>query len=360
MSSKLKYIRDFIFIQKCIPWRITKFLSMKAKEWNDFLRIKAKKWSETEYIEKWSIAIYKMTLSDNTFKLANYNTEDRPVLTAKDTKNRKVAYVADPFLIFNNGIYYMFFEALKNGDGFKKGVIGLSVSKNLKRWKFKKIVLDEPFHLSYPNIFYWGGKFYMLPESQEAKSVRLYEADNFPERWKFVKTLLEGKNFVDPTIFYHKNKFWMFLSDTSNCILYLYYSDTLEGIWNEHPKSPIIKNDFSKARPAGSVFPVGNRLIRIAQDYFKSYGYSVRAFEITRLNTEEYEEKELPESPFIKGTGSGWNQDGMHHLSVHQIRDNEWVASVDGKKVYETYKYLRNRPRFLTKFLDKITKNAPE
>ncbi|TAN61933.1 hypothetical protein EPN16_02565 [bacterium] len=358
MFSKLKYIRDFIFIQKCIPWRISRFISIKAKECYDFFCLTAKKWTETEYIEEWSIAIYKMTLSGKTFKLANDTANNKPALTRRDTKNRMIAYVADPFLVFNNGIYNMFFEALKNCRGIKKGIIGLATSDNLKRWKFKKIVLEEPFHLSYPNIFYWEGKFYMLPESQEAKAVRLYEAIDFPEKWKFVKILLDGKNFVDPTIFHFMDKFWMFLSDTSNCILYLYYADSLDGAWKEHPKSPIIKDDSSKARPAGNVLFIENRLIRLAQNYFKSYGYAVRAFEITKLDTEEYEEKELPESPLIKGTDIGWNKDGMHHLSVHQVREKEWVASVDGKKVYERYKYLKHAPPFLTRFLAKISQNA--
>ena len=46
------------------------------------------------------------------------------------------------------------------------------------------IVLDEPFHLSYPQVFQWQGAWYMTVESAGARRVSLYRATDFPLRWE--------------------------------------------------------------------------------------------------------------------------------------------------------------------------------
>jgi hypothetical protein len=292
-------------------------------------------WIKKELFEEWSIGIYKMIYEKEGFKLFDYKTVKNPALTAKNLKDKKVRYVADPFIVSKNGTYYIFFEVLRN----EKGIIGLAVSKDCRKWEYKMTVLEEPFHLSYPFIVNWGGEYYMLPESYGTNSVRLYKALEFPFKWEFLKTLLENKDFADPTILLYQDKLWLFVSNASSVNLYLYYADTLEGPWKEHPKSPIIKNDPTKARPAGNTICIGNRLIRIAQNDYPYYGNSIRAFEITKLNTQEYCEKELAESPLLKASGQGWNKDGMHHLSVCRLGENEWIVAVDGKSMNKRYRF---------------------
>jgi glycosyltransferase involved in cell wall biosynthesis len=287
-------------------------------------------------VEKWSIGIYRLVYETKGFKFINIRTIRNPVLTAKSITGQKVDYVADPFLVLENGMYYMFFEVFEKN----KGSIGLAVSNDCRKWKYKTMVLEGSFHLSYPFIFKWEGTYYMLPESYQTKSVRLYEAANFPDEWRFVKTLLEGKEFVDSTLVRFGDKFWLFVSDTTDGNLYLYHADWLEGPWKEHAKNPIIRNERNIARPGGSMIYAENKLIRIAQDDLKAYGYAVRAFEITLLSTQEYNEKELAESPLLTPSGQGWNKDGMHHLSVCQIGEKEWIASVDGKSINKRYRFV--------------------
>lgn len=306
-------------------------------------------WLESEILEKWSIGIRKMIIDDGSLKITDQQKALDPVLTSKDIRGEKAIFVADPFLVLSNGTYYMFFEVFKNN----RGCIGLAESCDGLNWKYAKIVLEEPFHLSYPFIFSWEGRYYMLPESRKAGSVRLYQAVNFPDEWHFVKTLIEGNKFVDPTIFHYNKLFWLFVADTSNSNLYLYYSDTLNGVWEQHPVSPVIKNDRGSARPGGPVIMVGQRLIRVAQDDQKTYGQAVRAFEITRLDTQNYEEKELQESPLLQASGTGWNKDGMHHLSVCQVGAAEWLAAVDGKINYKRYKLCAFVPDFAGRLFQK-------
>lgn len=62
--------------------------------------------------------------------------------------------------------------------------------------RFKDVII-EPFHLSYPNVFEYKGKVWMIPESGQNKDIRLYVATNFPDKWEFVKSLYSGANYVD-------------------------------------------------------------------------------------------------------------------------------------------------------------------
>ncbi|MGQ9571392.1 MAG: hypothetical protein ACUVWN_06700 [bacterium] len=56
--------------------------------------------------------------------------------------------------------------------------------------------------------------------------------------------------FVDSSIFRYDDIWWMFVNEgLSNC--YLYYSDNLLSHWVEHPMSPIVTNNETKARPGG-------------------------------------------------------------------------------------------------------------
>jgi len=250
-----------------------------------------------------------------------------PVLTARDVTDMTANYVADPFLFYNAGIWYMFFEVYSATSG---GQIALATSQDGLHWTYDRIVLRENFHLSYPSVLRYNGRYFLIPESYMANEVRVYEAMNFPYDWQYSATLLSGHDFVDPSVFYYNNTWWMFVSDTSNRNCYLYYSDDLLSGWVEHPMSPIVRNDASRARPAGRCFVFsGNRVIRVAQKCDGVYGEQVRAFEVDRLTRTEYTEHEIPGSPILAPSGSGWNAYGMHHLDPWWT-GSDWIASVDG------------------------------
>ena len=239
-------------------------------------------------------------------------------------------FVADPFMLCENGVWYMFFEVLNSQD--HKGNIGLAISKDGFNWDYQKIVLEEPFHLSYPYVFKWENEYYLIPESFQAYSVRLYKATDFPTKWLFAKTLLYGDDYVDSSILCFKDKWWLFNSSTRNNILRLYYANELMGDWIEHPKNPLIKGNVTIARPGGRLVVINDMIIRYAQNTRYIYGNQLRAFEITQLTTTNYEEKKSGKNPIIKASGVGWNKYGMHHIDPHQIGRDKWIACVDGNR----------------------------
>jgi hypothetical protein len=279
------------------------------------------------FIETWSIGTYA---GDSPLNLKPIEGISYPALDRHSITDVLASYVADPFMIEVKGKWYLFMEIVPSET--KRGVVGLATSDDGIDWKYEKVILQEEFHLSYPFVFEHEGEHYMVPETLGAGAIRLYKAANFPYDWEHQADLTSGL-YSDPTLFRHDSKWWMFAGSNpygSNTVN-LFYADTLEGPYIEHPQSPIIENNNRMARPAGRINQE-NGLVRLCQSSYPSYGSEVRAFEITELTTEKYSEKELEESPILKRNSEikQWNSKGMHHLDAHQIGPNKWIACVDG------------------------------
>jgi hypothetical protein len=276
----------------------------------------------------WSIGIYS---GSSPFELQPATKVRNPVLTAKAVSDVPASFVADPFMIRANGTWFMFFEVLNQKT--RKGEIGLATSRDGMRWKYRQIVLAEPFHLSYPYVFCWQNEYFMVPESWYAGAVRLYKANDFPFGWTFVKELLKGPYFADSSLIHFSGQWWMFTDSSSglaNNVLRLYFSEDLYRPFLEHPQSPIISGNPHIARPAGRVIAYGGKVIRYAQDCDPMYGVQVRAFEGTELTASSYVERQVGKDPLLGPSGSGWNQEGMHHIDPQFLEDGSVLACVDG------------------------------
>ena len=65
------------------------------------------------------------------------------------------------------------------------------------------------------------------------------------------RNYLLGYKVVDPTIFKHKNMYWLICSLSGkdldeNSNLYLFYSKDLKGNWISHIKNPIYKKNMTQ------------------------------------------------------------------------------------------------------------------
>ena len=75
---------------------------------------------------------------------------------------------ADPFLFIHQGKTWLFYERQDLTD--MKGTLWCL---NLDDPKGRPLlVLEEPFHLSYPQVFRYGKYTYMLPETRQGGEVR--------------------------------------------------------------------------------------------------------------------------------------------------------------------------------------------
>jgi hypothetical protein len=270
----------------------------------------------------WSVGIYT---GPSPYDLSPAAQISNPVRTAASVTDVSAAFVADPFMLQS----HLFFEVMRSDSPI--GEIGLASTTNGVEWDYKQIVLREEFHLSYPYVFRWQETFYMIPETLGANAVCLYQADEFPLRWSRKAKLIEGRH-ADPSIFRFDDLWWLFVCSTpyQHDTLRLYFAEEITGPWREHPRSPLVRDDMRRARPAGRVVSVDNHPIRFAQDCVPRYGSRVRAFDIVELTTTKYAEVENSASPVLQPSGSGWNALGMHHVDAQQQSDGTWLACVDG------------------------------
>lgn len=274
----------------------------------------------------WSIGLYE-GYGPDAFR--PHKTIGNPVLTRDDVSDVDAAFVADPFALRVDGTWHLFFEVLNRASG--RGEIGLAVSDDLEHWSYAKIVLAEPFHLSYPLTFTHDGAIYMVPEASASGGVRLYRATRFPHEWDLESVIMTGNVLLDATLFEHDGAWWM-LVDTSrrhtHDTLRLYHASSPAGPWSEHPASPLVDGDPTAARPAGRVVSVGGRLVRYAQDCAVRYGHRVQAFEILELTPRSYQERPIGRAVIAPGQDH-WRRRAMHHVDAHDV-DGRLLAFVDG------------------------------
>jgi len=217
----------------------------------------------------------------------------RPMIPGKDR------YWADPFIVARENRYYIFIEEKLYATG--RGRIACLTLDADGRLQSHQVVLERPYHLSYPFLFEYRGEIYMLPETAQNRTLELYRCTHFPDRWEFAGTLMNDIYAVDATLFEHENKWWLFANikkdgGSSLDALHLFFGDDpLSSHWTAHPLNPVVY-DIQSARSAGCIFVQDGKLIRPSQDNLPRYGYAIRFNRIEKLSETEY--REIREASF--------------------------------------------------------------
>ena len=192
----------------------------------------------------WSVAVLR---TPSLAKLSESLESAQPVMGAEDVQDCNATFVADPFLNHVGARWQLFFEVFDRDQN--KGSIALAESLDGFHWDYRRVVLDEPFHLSYPQVFSHGGSQFMIPESRQGGGVRLYQADEYPTRWRFVKLLIPG-DYADPSIVFFQGEWWLFAVEGAYNLV-AFHSASLLGPWTPHEKNPLYSLRKDIARPGG-------------------------------------------------------------------------------------------------------------
>ncbi len=199
---------------------------------------------------------------------------------------------ADPFIFVTGEGTFLFIEEIPPSG---RGVISVLKRRQDGTWSAPRRVLEEPFHLSYPQVFAHDGEIYMVPESAQAGRVGLYRAKEFPGGWELECELLSNVPAVDATLFERDGRWWMFVNlrapgGSSWDELHLYSAPDLRGPYTPHPLNPVV-SDVRRARPAGRIFERGGKLYRPGQDCSGWYGKALSLMEIKQLDEKGYAEE---------------------------------------------------------------------
>jgi hypothetical protein len=229
---------------------------------------------------------------------------------------------ADPFAVEYQGRYFIFFEEWPYHS--QKGrIAAVEVFEDAEPGE-PQVVLERPYHLSYPFVFTWNGSFYMLPETSENGTIEIYRCEAFPLRWSLHQVLLEEISAFDATLWRQNDRWWMFVNvaepeaDGSE-ELHLYWSATPFGPWTAHRRNPIV-SDARCARPAGPLFSREGMLYRPSQDCSLVYGHSVSINRVDVLNDDDYGETA------VQRITPGWQKD---ILRVHTFGGSKRLRVID-------------------------------
>lgn len=217
-------------------------------------------------------------------------------------------FYADPFVLRHDGAFHVFVEEYPYSTG--KGVVSWLTIDDAGKASAPRIVLERPYHLSYPFVFEHGGQVYMVPETHKARRVEIYRADPFPHRWVFEGILIDDIEATDATLVADCGRLWLFaaVADAGASTwdsLCLFSSDKLLGKWRPHHRNPVLV-DARAARPAGAMVRANGRLWRVAQDCSRIYGGGLAFCAIDRLDDEDYAQsvvKTLAPPPSVRARG---------------------------------------------------------
>jgi hypothetical protein len=240
-------------------------------------------YQKTLFVEQWSL-LFDLngaeTLSFGSF---------RKLIPPKDR------FWADPHVVEVDGRYFIFVEEYMYRD--RKAHISVIEMDGRGNYQEPVRVLERDHHLSYPFVFRWQGRYYMVPESVENRTIEMYKCVEFPHRWQFERTLMENVNAVDTTLLHHEGRWWLFTGMARDKAalpmveLFLFFSDDLfTDQWVAHPLNPV-NRDVARARPAGRVFIRDGRIFRPSQDCSRTYGYGFYLNEVLALSRTEYLEE---------------------------------------------------------------------
>lgn len=243
------------------------------------------------------------------------NTHDISGLEFITIPNGINYWVADPFPFEKDGVLYIFGEMYEYSS--LKGSIAYCKYDGKLFSPWKKII-EEQYHLSFPNIFEVDGKLYMCPEAHQSKELYLYKCVSFPDIWEKERILAKGVDFCDTVFWKNQDKLYGFACEWESLEkhkLKVFQIRNSELVYIEGRGKQL--DDFM-SRPAGKIFYDEREKCYVmpAQICKPKYGSAI-VFKKFGVNEFEYEEDEIAElsASEIK-CDKAHNYDGIHTFNM--------------------------------------------
>ena len=239
----------------------------------------------------------------------------------------RFTFRADPFGLWEGDKLHVFVERFDYR--ILKGEIEVVTFDRALRFLDSRVVLNEPWHLSYPFVFRDGENVWMLPEAKRSGRLTIYRARHFPFGWEAAAALEIAPEAVDATPFLHQGRWWLVYGtvgqDRRTCALHIAFADQLTGRWHPHPLNPV-RSGLVGTRPAGT--PIIHRgVIEIpVQDSSRTYGRAVRKLKVVRLDESNFDAENVPwlePSPALSPFDAG----------VHTVSAAGDISLIDCKRI---------------------------
>lgn len=266
----------------------------------------------------WSIGYNIVTEINEALEINDTN-----IIVAKDLEPiKKSRFLADPFFTIINDTLFIFVE----NQEYKGGANVDLFTKVNDSITYQGTVLDEEFHLSYPQVFSYDNQIFMLPETKRSNNVLLYKAIDFPHQWIIKDTLIKNVQLKDPTLLITENRYILITCD-DNLELFMYCSDNLFNNWSECNN---YKKKFgNEVRPGGRVIKKDNKFFIPMQNMDKAYGTSITLYEII-ISDNYIDIVKIKENFLSPKIGHKYFNSATHHIDLQYI-ENKYLYFYDGQ-----------------------------
>ena len=244
------------------------------------------------------------------------------VLFKQNTNDSKWTYIhagnhdykllADPFAFQYRGKKFVFCEAVKED----KGLIALfELTEN--GLIFDSEVLEQPTHLSFPQILEMNEKFYMLPETSDSSRIDLYSTESFPKNWKYSRTLVKNVDAVDSLVIEVEGEFWILtclnlgIIKNNHMMQWLFRVNPIDEFKTESMRLNPTQMEGTKVRNGG-LLNIDGSTIRVAQTpAFGIYGKNITLNAVRHISEIGYFEDRIKSSNFP----NDFKYSQVHHIS---------------------------------------------
>lgn len=200
-------------------------------------------------------------------------------------------WLADPFLFEKNGETYIFYEAYDLVEN--KGKIGYSLYRDEETPIEVNIIIDQPYHMSFPYIFKIKDDIYIMPETSADYRLLIYKSKAFPYKWELSKVIMNDgyvcdsiilqtgeQNFLVANEMFHNTP----SGEQKSCYIKTLIAPLKADLTIVGDSRLVLEGDFG-IRNAGDIITIGNEKYRIGQDCTDNiYGKGLVLFKIESIN----------------------------------------------------------------------------
>lgn len=235
----------------------------------------------------------------------------------------RLSYYADPFLWRHEGRDWLFVEQFLYLEHSAR-LVALPLDASLQAGPPVPLTLlgAAACHRSFPHIFAHDGQLFLLPESSAQRSVDIFVCEEFPERWRWQRRLLDGVDAADSALLHHAGRWWLFTSvrpteDAARALEIHHTDDLLTGRWQPHPVNAerrYAAAPCSTGRCAGAfVRSTDGEWLRPVHDSSHYYGQGTRVMRIVTLTPDAFHEEEFTAAHPLAALAA---RVSPHHLSA--------------------------------------------
>lgn len=273
---------------------------------------------------RWDIAFLQESLEEI---VANRKIH---FISVKNPFKKQYCCFADPFVLdVTDDSIYLLVEAMTSNN--HKGVIAkLTIEKKTMTIADVHVILEEPWHLSFPNIIRKDGRIFVYPESANGKHLYLYELKNNNHGKEYLERvdILCDDVIWDTDINNLFNQNLLFTAHQDNYNLDIYQWDNSA---KHYKYSTSLHSSRQNMRLAGALFPLNGKVYIPTQVSGYTYGQAVEIKEIKydgSWKVQILRKINPPKGLFIDGMHTFNSYKGVTVVDIHRQADLlSWVVS---------------------------------